>query len=491
MLPLNANPAKYAQLQGIVRDKCGLVFDETKIERLHDALHARMSRKNIADPDIYCARLLSDTQEFSEFVNLLTINETYFMRESSHIDLMVERLIPLIISSRPPGQRIRIVSAGCSSGEEAYSVTMALLNRFGQNSQWQFDITGFDIDSETLLTAQKGVYSNHSFRGVAPELIDKYFDRLDNNRYAIKDIVKDKVNFIKLNFMADTYPAILNNTDIILYRNVSIYFDADTQRKIFDKLAAILSENGYLFMSATETLAHNLGVLTLREIEGMFLFQKGSIVEIADRRQHKPKTPAVQAKKTATAVTKTKMKTEPAAYSPVRATDTALFDEAIKCAMQKRYDQALKLTDEVLRNKPSLKNAIMLKASVLLNLKRFDEAERICTDHIETDRWHLESHLLLGLISHAREDAANALKRFKETLYIDSSCWLAHFYLADILRANGDSQSAAREYSIVINILSRPDAAGHGLTYFPLSYSQDQIVHLCEHNLARLSGAGR
>ncbi len=477
----------YKQLQGLVRERCGLVFEETKIERLKDALAARMLKAGITEHDAYCALLSSDPQEFTELVNMLTINETYFMREPSHIELIADRLVPLIASKRSPGARIRIVSAGCSSGEEAYSVAMALMDRAARGSAWSFDITGFDIDSQALQAAQNGIYSNHSFRGVAPELIERYFDRLDDNHYAIKDTVKAKVNFIKLNFMTETYPIALNNTDIILYRNVSIYFDSDTQGRIFHKLAGILNDDGYLLMSSSETLAHDIGVLTQREIEGVFLFQKGPIVEIRDRRQPSPPSPAMKRNKPAAAPAAEKRKPKPAEASQARPASGASFDAAIECAMQKRYDRALEIIDELLAAEPAL-NAMMLKASVLLNLRRFDEAEAICAAAIAKDRWHLESHILLALAAHAREDHDLALRRFKEALYIEPSCWLAHFYLADILRADGDGPSAAREYSIVINRLKRQGGAGHGLTYFPLAFSTEQIVHLCEHNLSLLGG---
>jgi chemotaxis protein methyltransferase CheR len=130
--------------------------------------------------------------------------------------------------------------------------------------------------------------------------------------------------------------------------------------------------------------------------------------------------------------------------------------------------------------------AYALKASVLINLKELEQAERICLTCIERDPWYLEAVLLLGMIEKIRNDCDAAFRRFKEALYIQSSCWLAHFYIADIHRLWGELDRARREYAIVISLLEKKDSEDHGLMFFPLSFPIEQIVHLCRHNLAQL-----
>jgi chemotaxis protein methyltransferase CheR len=164
----------------------------------------------------------------------------------------------------------------------------------------------------------------------------------------------------------------------------------------------------------------------------------------------------------------------------------ALFNEALSCASDKRYDETLKKIDELLQANPALVKALTLKASVLINLRRFEEAESLCLDCAKLDQWCLESYLLLGLSAYFRNDLDAALKRFRESLYVTSSCWLAHFYLAEIYRLLDDAATACREYSIVVRILKNGDFQEHGLTYFPLSFSKDNILHMCGQNLSHL-----
>ena len=172
-----------------------------------------------------------------------------------------------------------------------------------------------------------------------------------------------------------------------------------------------------------------------------------------------------------------------------------LFDQALGYAKAKKYDDALRCLDDLIEQDAVFTKAYTLKGGVLINLKRLDEAERVCGQSIGIDQWCLEGYLLLGLIARMRSDDETARKRFKEALYIQSSCWLAHFYLAEIYRSRDEAASAYREYEIVIKLLQNGDIQDHGLAFFPLAFPADQITHLCKHNLTKLqkkaAGTGR
>ena len=326
--------------------------------------------------------------------------------------------------------------------------------------------------------------------------------------YCIKDIVKEKAEFHRLNFLDADYPEVLKGSDLIFYRNVSIYFKAETQDKIFRKLAGLLNDNGCLVVSSTETLAHDIGILSLVELDGTYLFRKNRKSPAAGQwpfAESKGAETAAPVSRRAAAKSGTAMindrgakgffprshGSKTAAYKKVKVSEKikdpeALLNEALSCAADKKYDAALKQIDKLLQVNPALVKALTLKSSVLINLRRFEEAELLCLECVELDQWCLESYLLLGLSAYFRSDLDAALKRFRESLYVTSSCWLAHFYLAEIYRLLDDAATACREYNIVVKILKNGDFQDHGLTYFPLSFSKDHILHMCSHNLSRL-----
>jgi chemotaxis protein methyltransferase CheR len=484
---------------------CGLSFDEARAATLENGIQTRMSALGLIAPANYLECLTRDHKEFDNLVSLLTVNETYFFREPVHLQVLTERLVPRLLASRKLNEKIRIMSAGCSTGEEPYSLVMSLMEKYGESAGSLFSVIGVDIDSSVFTRAKHACYNGHSFRNFPDTLKSKYFDAAGPGSFKIKDNVSDQVEFQILNLLSDTYPASLKDLDVIFYRNVSIYFEPEVQKSIFSKLAELLKDDGYLFLSSTETLAHNLGIMSLIEIDNQFLYQKKVNVDIGDRRigvsdrrgePRQEKGPGISGPVQGPAVTARTANQEkvmpPAAIPanrtlvPDRRETGELFDEALALARGKHYHDALNRIDAVLEQNPSIIKAYALKASMLINLKELDKAERICLTCIERDPWYLEAFLLLGMIEKIRNDDESAFRRFKEALYIDSSCWLAHFYIAEIHRMKGELNSARREYEIVINLLKKGNSEDHGLTFFPLSFPVEQIMHLCNHNLAQL-----
>ncbi len=465
----------------LIREKCGLSFEDSREAILAEGIKTRLSERAVASHEAYLTLLSCEPDEFNRLVNLITVKETYFFREAEHFKILTETLIPEL-SPKTKNRRIRIVCAGCSTGEEPYSIAIALAARFGPEFSNMFSVVGFDIDEEALCKAKTGVYAQHSFRGV-PDQIRKDFFKEQENGYLISETVREGVEFLRLNIFGDSYPDTIRNADVIFYRNVSIYFEPEAQQRIFRNLAGILNKKGYLFLSSAETFIHNSGVLSLIEKEGVFLYEKGVTVQLGERR----KPPRCRNKSVALATQGlTETSTAKTKYAAARKMDEPhqLFDQALALAVDKKYDNALQLTERILRLQPSFMKAHMLQAGILINLQRLDEAEIVCCRGMELDQWCLEGHLLLGLISRIQGNAEEARKRFKAAVYVKSSCWLAHFYLAEIYRVEGDRQRACREFEIVIKLLEENGFSDHGLTFFSLSFPMEQVVHLCRHNLA-------
>ena len=219
-----------APFKTLIKEHCGLSFSAQVETKLARAVAARMAECRCTGAAAYAARLRGDPGEFQHLVNQLTINETYFFREPDQLRLLRDRLAPRLLA-RVAGP-VRILSAGCSSGEEPYSLVMLLWERYGARMAERFEILGGDIDSAVLERARQGHYSEFSFRGVPATVRQHYFDPLDGGGYALKDFIRRQVRFHAFNLLAPTGAPPLRDFDLILYRNVSIYFDAPTRKSI-------------------------------------------------------------------------------------------------------------------------------------------------------------------------------------------------------------------------------------------------------------------
>jgi chemotaxis protein methyltransferase CheR len=491
----------------LIKDKCGLFFKGDRQSSLISGIRTRMSAKRLESHAEYFNNLICDENEFTHLINLLTINETYFFREPQHFRIISERLIPEIFKKRGPGEKARILSAGCSTGEEPYSAVIALMDKYGRGSQLISSITAVDIDDEAISAAKRGIFGRNSFRKIDDGIKKRYFNKIEDNRYEIADFVKENVEFKNFNLLSNLYPNTLQGMDIIFYRNVSIYFDPESQRKIFHKLSQILNESGYLFVSSSETLFHNIGILSLINISGVFLYHKGIEVRIEERRKrtleigrhrddtcsHADLSPRVsvgehgnEKKVTHARDVRPLPKAVRSDFKEKREDSHSLFDEALHLAKDKKYKEALSRLDKLLEYNPLFIKAYALKASALINLREIEEARENCLKMIEIERWNVEGYLLLGLIAKIEDNGEEIIKRFKEALYIQPSCWLAHFYLAEVYNSRGEMEHAWREYGIVIKLLKTGKLSDHGLTLFPLSFPAEQVVSLCQHNLKKL-----
>ena len=501
----------------LMKEKCGLVFKNEGLKVLGNAVRDRMAVTGLGPHPKYLDHLIRNENEFYTLVNLLTINETYFFREDQHFNILTGRLVPELLKGKNPRKKIKILSAGCSTGEEPYTVAMALLEKYGAAAQDIFSIMAVDIDTDVIRTAKQGVFGKKSFRKFDGELKKKYFQPVGGNEYKISDSVKEMVKFQNFNLLSDLFPKDLQGMDIIFYRNVSIYFESDTQRNIFQGLSRILNDKGHLIVSSTETFYHNVGILSLTEMDGSFLYHKGLEFKVEDRRKIPPgprsRGPKVTDSKTRPPVStgfpqQHKKRVAAAALlkkEPLRVpVETAeqnqqappvverrkehkhAFDEALALAKNKRYEEALTGVDTLINQDPSFIKAYNLKVSILINLQQTEEAKEICLNLFEMDQWQLEGYLLMGLIARIENDEKEIMKRFKEALYVEPSCWLAHFYLAEFYHSHGELEQACREYGIVVKLLEKGDLSQHGLTLFPLSFPAEQLVHLCHHNLKKL-----
>ncbi len=494
----------------VLEKKCGLIFPNEKAAILEAGIRNRMDACAVTSPVEYLFLLTADRWEFGRLIDLLTINETYFLREPVHFTLLARRIVPELLTGKEPGKKLKILSAGCSTGEEAYSVVISLAERFGRDFLGGVSVFGGDIDTTVIAGARQGVFGKRSFREFPEHLLEKYFEPCRDGLFRIRDWLRDAVEFIPLNLLEAEYPPALGDSDVIFYRNVSIYFSPEVRNEIFTRLAASLNQGGYLVVSPSETFCYNKGALSLTPLEGAFFYRKGVAGEKAPVRPASGRRVS-PARKTVVAGTLLSPKLRPPladgrregrspaerdetvrscvpAAPPPSAGAPASFEQALGLATAKEYQAALELLDRLTENRAEAARAHTLRGGILLNLSRPDEARAACLAALEADGFSLEATLCLGILARLQGDGTETLRRFREAVYLRPSCWPAHYYLGESYLEQGEAGLARREYEVILKLLKKGDFSSHGISFMPLSFTQAQLETLCRRRLLPMKG---
>jgi two-component system CheB/CheR fusion protein len=232
-------------------------FDLTGYKRasLTRRVQKRMQEVGVASYGEFAELLDRDAAEFERLCNTVLINVTAFFRDGVPWDYLTTDIVPRILEAKQPGDAIRVWSAGCASGEEAYTLAMVLAEAIGHETfRERVKIYATDVDEGALAVARQGAYSAKETEGVPPELLEKYFERHDA-RYVFRKDLRRAVIFGRNDLVQD---APISRVDLLVCRNTLMYFDAATQAKILARFHFALADHGYLFLGRAETLlAHN------------------------------------------------------------------------------------------------------------------------------------------------------------------------------------------------------------------------------------------
>jgi len=262
-------------LRDLIKDYCGIYFDDNSKYLLERRLSKRVRNCHLNDFRDYYRLLLYDKRredELSFVVDVLTVNETYFFRELSQLKTLVEEILPELKNTNRDTRKIRIWSAGCSTGEEPYTIAMMILEQ-GHLLGWDIEILGSDINQRVLQHARQGVYRKNSFRTTEEHFMEKYFSREDGS-YKINNNVKQLVSFSCLNLFDPFKIKFVGHMDVILCRNVLIYFDQETRKKVIKSFYERLTDGGYLLLGHAESLMNVSTAFTLKHFKNDMVYQK-------------------------------------------------------------------------------------------------------------------------------------------------------------------------------------------------------------------------
>lgn len=250
----NFSDKHFQIVRNIVTAHSGIVLSDIKKDMVYSRLVRRIRASGLTHFDDYC-KLLEDQnhEEFTHFINALTTNLTYFFRENHHFELLANQVLPEIMQKNKETKKIRIWSAGCSTGMEPYSIAMVVKEVVPAG--WDVKILATDLDTNVIAEAQRGVYTLDKVSGISDKRLKQWClkGKGENaDKMMIKKSLKQLIQYKQLNLLND-FP-FSGLIDIIFCRNVVIYFDKETQKVLFNKFTKIHRSIGYLFIGHSETL---------------------------------------------------------------------------------------------------------------------------------------------------------------------------------------------------------------------------------------------
>jgi chemotaxis protein methyltransferase CheR len=256
--------------------KTGIHFDEGKRYFVDKRLIERIEATGAENFRAYFVALRFEAKgvELQQLVNLMTVNETYFFRESYQFDCLVNHLLDEVAARKKPGSRIRIWSVPSSTGEEPYSIAIYLLERWAGIEKYDVEILSSDIDTAVLAAAQRGVYSKRSVAQLPPAYLRKYFTALGDDEWRISRDLVSAVEFSHVNLAEPADTRRFRDIDVIFCRNLLIYFDDLSRRVAAEAMYDTLSPGGFVCLGHSESMSRMSSLYTVRRFPDAMVYQK-------------------------------------------------------------------------------------------------------------------------------------------------------------------------------------------------------------------------
>jgi len=248
---------EFRLLRDLIAEHCGLSFGDDMLHLLQRRLAPRLEFHGLSDFGRYYRLLRYDPRQRGELetaAEALTTNETYFYREPNQLRAFAHEILPALAQENAPERRLRVWCAGCSTGEEVYTVAVLLLQS-GLFEGWRVEVLGSDIARRVLAVARAGAYGPHAFRTAEAELVRPFF-RLEEGKWHAREPVRRLVSFTHLNLLDERAVRQVGAVDVIFCRNVMIYFGLEARRRVVRSFQQRLRAGGYLLLGHSESLLH-------------------------------------------------------------------------------------------------------------------------------------------------------------------------------------------------------------------------------------------
>jgi len=431
---LNFKEIFFQQYQDLFIKEYGFFIPKTRISDLHAVLLKHLHNSifdNFTDFFNHLSSGLAGKTLLNVMINDITIGETYFFRNTPHFDLLKEEVLPKLISRKLKAKdyTMHIWSAGCSTGEEVYSLAITVLEALPNPSMWDVLIIGTDINSQSINKALKGKYAgNRPKRHITTPAQKKYFDFHDTYCIANNEI-KEVTKFIRHNLIKDPPP--FKNPDIIFCRNVTIYFNLETTSKIIHKFYNILKNKGYLFVGHSETIWNICDKFETLDFPKGFIYQKN----ISMKKKHAEEPHAVIPDFKFTMPEKPSETSND--YEKIMGIDVK-FHDGLVYFQNKENKKALQCFNDILNDDPNYTIAHFAKANIFSNEGKYQEGINCLAHVLITGSVFLEAYYLKAVLQMKLHKYIESISTFNKIIHIDSSFALAYFHLAHIFKELND-----------------------------------------------------
>ncbi len=476
----------------------GIYIDDSKQNSLKISLDTRMNIMGIKDYDAYYSLITTNAigkKEFNELLNLILIKETFFFRDDRQLKVLTENILPALIE-RKKDKEIKIWSAGCATGEEPYSIAMALMESHLPDDI-NVSIYATDISGVALNRAKEGIYNKSRMRAIDKEMLNKYFT-LRDGQYLLHDQVKRRVRFETVNLIEPCIPMGGESIDIIICKNVLIYFRTETVKTIIRKFYNMLTDGGYLFVGHSESLWQISDDFDLEEVSGVFVYRKEG------RNRAVPATTCFQQRKKAvnSMVFANQRMPSPLKRKVGRQINLATqaargkvvpqeidlkrkrnLSEWIKKGVHPpdgNYEAVLEDIEEVLQKEPKNMDAHLLAGKMYANMGLYDKALKKGLDALEVNDLSADAYLMLGSIYYTIGEKEKAISSFKKAIYLDNNSVLSHYYLGNLYKEVNLIEQAIKEYKNVIHIFETNTDRKEGLA--GEVFTVKQLKEICARN---------
>lgn len=485
-----------SQLSELITPLMGLYFPEARWGDLERGIVSAARELGFADIEAFIKWLGSTplTKNHVEILaNHLTVGETYFFRDKESFQVIENRILPELLRSRQESEkRLRIWSAGCSTGEEPYSIAILLSRMIPGLKDWNITITATDINLRSLKKASEGLYSEWSFRNVPSWIKESYFERTENGHYEIIPPIRKMVTFQYLNLAEDVYPSLLNNTnamDMIFCRNVLMYFSPDRAKKAVHGFYNSLLNDGWLLVSPTEAFKHITDYFTTANFSGAIFYRKvGKKQRIVEdiRFAEKPSCmPAVEQKAEFPATFGVVAEEPPPRKiekPKVPEAPPDPYTEAVMMFEHGRYAEAAEKLIELSLDGKGNPKALALLARACANQGRLADALKWCKEAIADDALNPGYHYLLAIILLENGLLEETIQSLKKALYLDPHFVLAYFVLGNIMQKQGEPETSRKYFKNAFELASahKPEEAlpeSEGMTAGRLSEIIEAMIH--------------